>query len=73
MNSYLKRFLCIVLLALSICSSNIRHGEDQKPKVVLALRGGEDDLSLPSLNFGNWSLLNVGKAKLIIGYKFNKY
>jgi hypothetical protein len=72
MNSYFKRFLCIVLLILSICYSNIILGEDQKPKVFLALRGGEDDLSLLSLDLGNWGLLNVGMAKLIIGYKFNK-
>jgi hypothetical protein len=73
MDSYLKRFLCVVLLILSICSSIILHAEDQKPKVVLALSGGEDELSFPSLDFGNLGLLNVGKAKLIIGYKFNKY
>jgi len=73
MDSYLKRFFRIVLLILSICYSNVLHAEDQKPKVVLVLRGGESDFSFPLLDFGNWDLLNVGKAKLIIGYKFNKY
>ncbi len=41
-------------------------------RFYIILTGG-DDITYTSLDFGNWGLLNVGKAKLIIGYKFNKY
>ena len=40
MSSYFERLLCMVLLILSICYSNILLGEDQKPKVALVLSGG---------------------------------
>lgn len=42
------------------------------PKIFLIITGG-DDISVTSLDFGNWGALNVGKAKLVFGYKFRKY
>jgi len=42
------------------------------PKIFLIITGG-NDISVTSLDFGNWGALNVGKAKLVFGYKFRKY
>ena len=41
------------------------------PKFYIIITGG-DDISITSLDFGNWGALNIGKAKLIFGYKFRK-
>lgn len=41
------------------------------PRLYVILTG-TDDLSITSLDYGNWGLLNAGKAKMILGYKFRK-